>query len=802
MELEGIIIDIDYFNISERSIIRLTIKSKEKIYTLLDNFFQPYFYIIPNNDSISLSSISNFKDNFDGRVIAPSKVEEVNIKLKGILTKVFKIYVNSTRDVNHLSEVLAEFGQRYEYDILFWKRYLIDKNIVPLSGIKASVSELDGSLYLDKIENISDYNINLKHISFDIETYNPLGAPRPLVDPTIMISYTDGERKEVLSTKQIKKDFLRYFKTEKEMIDYFTSIIKENDYDFIVGYNSSNFDLPYLIKRASVTGASFEIGRYGDVPKQEHHGLLEAIKIPGRSNVDIYNVAKFVSIVGASEKLIRANRFTLSEVYAAVTGDKKRMVDRLNIWQIWDGPQEGIEELAEYSLADSLALDELYKFFIPLEIELSKVSGSTLAETCISTTGQLVEYMLMRYAHENNELIPNKPSDREIVWRNANPIEGAFVKTPEAGIYNNIAVFDFRGLYPSIIITYNIDPSTLTKNQNADVFKSPTNASFLKKPLGVIPKVLKLLIDQRSEVKKAYKKDPDNKSLGARSTALKILANSFYGYLGYARSRWYSRESAESVTAFGREYIKKTMETAEKHGFKVLYSDTDSIFLELAGKSKEEALSFQKIVNESLPESMELELEDFYTRGVFVGKKGPNSKGAKKKYALLSESGRIKIKGFELVRRDWSVISRNTQRLVLETILKEGSKEKAISIVKDVIKNLREGNVEIKDLVIQTQLRKKIDNYDSKSPELAAVKKAIAKGQKKKVDMEGATVGYVITKNGSTISEKAELEEFAENYDAEYYINHQIIPSTLKILKELGITEEELKGLGSQKKLM
>ena len=802
MDLEGIIVDIDYVVLSEKSVIRLTLKSDEKTYTLFDNSFLPYFYIIPNNEQIKEESFSNFKENYDGRIITPEKVEKTKIKLKGKLITAYKIYVNTTRDVSHLSEVLSEFGERYEYDILFWKRYLIDKNIIPLSGVKISCEEKDNSLYIQKIEQAENSNQTLKYLCFDIETYNPLVAPRPEVDPSIMISYSDGKNKEVLTTKPINKTFVKTFSKEKEMIDYFSNLIKENNYDAIVGYNSSNFDMPYLMKRSTVTKASFNIGRYGDVPKQEHHGLLEAIKIPGRSNIDVYNVAKFISVVGASEKLIKANRFTLSEVYAAITGDTKKMVDRLNIWQIWDGPQEGIEELAEYSLADSLALEELYKFFIPLEIELSKVSGSTIAETCISTTGQLVEYILMRYAHDNNELIPNKPTDREIVWRNSNPIEGAFVKTPEAGIYDNIVVFDFRGLYPSIIIAHNIDPSCLTKDKTQETFESPTKALFLKTPIGIIPKVLKLLIEQRSEVKKAYKKDPDNKSLGARSTALKILANSFYGYLGYARSRWYSRESAESVTAFGREYIKKTMDSAEKHGFKVLYSDTDSIFLEIGNKSKEEALAFQKDINGTLPESMELELEDFYKRGVFVGKRGDSSKGAKKKYAMLSESGRIKIKGFELVRRDWSVVSRNTQKQVLETILHEGSKEAAITIVKDIIKDLREGKVPIKDLVIQTQLRKKIDNYDSMSPELAAVKKAISRGQKQKRDMEGATIIYVITRNGSTISEKAELEEYAENYDPEYYINHQIIPATLKILKELGVSEEELKGLGSQKKLM
>ena len=184
---------------------------------------------------------------------------------------------------------------------------------------------------------------------------------------------------------------------------------------------------------------------------------------------------------------------------------------------------------------------------------------------------------------------------------------------------------------------------------------------------------------------------------------------------------------------------------------------------------------------------MELELEDFYTSGVFVGKRGGTDAGAKKKYALLSESGRIKIRGFELVRRDWSPVSRNTQKLVLENILHAGTKESAIAIVKDVVKKLRDGKTDIKELVIQTQLRKKIDSYDNKSPELAAVKKAIARGQKVKKEMEGSTISYVVTKTGSTISDKAELEEFAKDYDADYYINHQVIPATLKILKELGV---------------
>lgn len=801
-ELEGIILDIDYTNINDRSIIRLTLKQGESVYTLYDYDFHPYFYIVPHNETITKEMIAKVSatDSNTKETITIKDIEEKGIKLKGSEVKAFKISVRNTRHVSKMSEALAEFGTRYEYDILFWKRYLIDKEITPLAGVYAKVRESEGRLIVEEIKKKITATTNLTHIAFDIETYNPVGAPRLEKDPILMISYVCGDESGVLTTKKINRKFVKSFDSEAEMIKAFVDIIKKANVDIITGYNSSNFDIPYLIKRASVLQIDLDIDRYGEGAKVEHHGLIESTKIPGRINIDIYNVAKFVSIVGASDKLIRANRFTLSEVYAAITGSTKKMVDRINIWQIWNGSKEEIEELADYSLADSMALNELYNYFMPLEIELAKVTGTTLAEVCVSTTGQLVEYLLMKYAYQNNELIPNKPSDVEIDNRTANPIEGAYVKTPEAGVYKDIVVYDFRGLYPSIIIAYNIDPSSICKDCS-DYYESPTKARFVKEPKGIIPKALKILVNERSGLKKAFKKDPNNIQIGARSQALKILANSFYGYMGYARSRWYSRDCAASVTAFGREYIAKTMESAEASDFKVLYGDTDSIFLLKDSKPKEEALNFLSKINKALPESMELELEDFYVSGVFVGKRGEDSAGAKKKYALLSETGRIKIRGFELVRRDWSNISRETQRKVLETILKEGDKAKAIEIVKDVIKKLSAGEIKMSELVIRTQLRKKIDSYDSKSPELAAAKKAIKLGVKKKSDLEGATIGYVVTKSGSSISDKAEIEELAKDYDPDYYINHQVIPATLKILKELGVKEEELRGGGSQKRL-
>jgi len=275
--------------------------------------------------------------------------------------------------------------------------------------------------------------------------------------------------------------------------------------------------------------------------------------------------------------------------------------------------------------------------------------------------------------------------------------------------------------------------------------------------------------------------------------------NSHYGYLGYPRSRWYSRESAGAVTAWSRKYINFVNDEAEKKGYISLYSDTDSSFLILPKEiGEKEARAFAAEINEKLPGAMELEFEGLFKRGIFVTKKEGGA--AKKKYALVDFEGNLKIVGFEYVRRDWSAVAKNTQKKVLETVLIEGDAKKAAAIARETIKKLKEGKTPKKDLVIMTMLKRKIENYDSIGPHVAAAKKAIERGK----DVgPGTILGFVITKTGKSISEKAELEEYVAegNYDANYYIENQIIPAVIKILRELGYSEDDLKEGGKQSSL-
>jgi len=787
------LLDVDYAAKNEQTYVRLLLKSKERKFRLYYKY-DPYFYAeIPEGKEEQLLDMTVYDKQ--GKSISPKDVKTVEMRSGQDMKKITKIICNKPSDVPMLRAAIP--FPCYEFNIPFGRRFIFDMGLTPLGVLKY---EREKST-IKKIISCEPASPALNTLSFDIETYNKRGLPEPKSDPIIMISWA-GKSEGVLTTKKDGQEFVHLVESEKAMLEEFAHIVKKEDPDILFGYNSANFDLPYLAERAKVSRADLQLGRWRSVILKRQRGMSSSVKIAGRIHIDLYPMIRFFGIIG----MIKTQDYTLDSISSHATKKKKKKIKKDDIWKLWDSGD--IAELAEYSLVDSQVAKELGEKYLQVEEELSSLAKLPLFDTALATSGQLVENLLMFHAAQRKELVPPKPEGGMIQERLANPIQGAFVKLPEPGVYDNIAVLDFKGLYPTIIVSYNIDPGTIVRVQDerpADelVHISPSGALFRKEPVGLIPYVLDYLIDFRTELKrkmKALDKDSEEyKILLARSTAIKVVSNSFYGYLGYSRSRWYNRECAESVTAYGRKHIADTISMAEKAGFNVLYADTDSVFL--IYKNKEDVIRFMNEINDSLPEKMELELEGFYPRGVFVSKKGAeekSGKGAKKKYALLGEDGRVKIRGFELVRRDWSEIAKKTQRAVLEAILKEGSKEKAVKIVRDTIERVNSGKATIPELTIVTQLKKDPKGYEIVSPELSAAKKAIANG----IPMQkGSVVSYVITKRGRTISEKAELAESAKDYDADYYVNNQIMPAVMKILKELGYDEYSMKVGGKQSTL-
>ena len=326
-------------------------------------------------------------------------------------------------------------------------------------------------------------------------------------------------------------------------------------------------------------------------------------------------------------------------------------------------------------------------------------------------------------------------------------------------------------------------------SQSNSPFLSPviSAATSLRVRTSVLDEVIRL----RFEAKDRLKIDKDNRQLNARVLVLKLIANGFYGYLGYYNSRWYCFDCAGATTSLGRKYVQEVISTASSYGFKVLYADTDSAFMQF-GDNKQKVNDFIVDINSKLPKPMELELQGFYARVIFVSSKG--GIGAKKKYAMSDFDGNLTIKGFQSVRRDWAVIAKNLQKEVLKKILLENDKPGAISTVKNTIEKIKQGKADLEELVILTRLRKDPSSYQQTNRHISAVEKSGMKF------VSGDTIKYIIAKGKSneSVSEKAVLYDIARKngikYDPDYYIYKQVLPSVLQILEVIGYSADDILG--------
>lgn len=360
-----------------------------------------------------------------------------------------------------------------------------------------------------------------------------------------------------------------------------------------------------------------------------------------------------------------------------------------------------------------------------------------------------------------------------------------------------------NSMYPSIMISYNISPDTLNSSDDCHIAPE-VGHRFRKHPDGFFKRILQMLIQRRRELKKAMKELEYNSAeyrlLNIKQATLKVLTNSFYGYTGWNMARWYCRECAEATTAWGRHFIKTSARIAEEMGFKVLYGDTDSIFV------KKDNLGFKELESEvkklikrlSTELPVQIEIEDFYRTTFFV---------EKKRYAGLTTDGRIVVKGLEVRRGDWCELAKKVQREVIETILKEKNTEKAAEYIRDVISKIKNGKIPIRDYIIYKGLTRRPERYESVQAHVKAAKKAAKKGI---VYPVGSKIGFVVLKGSGNIGDRAFPSDLIDDFDGEsitdmegskyridkdYYIENQVLPSVMRILERFEYNESQLKGV-------
>lgn len=782
MEIDIYVLDLDYE--SKEGIIKVFGRTKEgKKIELKDKTFKPYFW------ATAKKNIEELKEKIE-KIKGVTNAEIENKKFYEQEIKAIRIEVEDAKDIAEISSEIRHMNiteATFETDIPPSRRYLIDKDIIPLQLHEVEIEE-------DEIKNIKQKEESYNHpkiIAFDIETYfEPGRYSISTRDPIISLSMYGEKLKKVITWKSFPtEEEITFVNNETELIKEFIKTIKEQDPDYIVGYFSDGFDIPYIRTRAEKNKVDID---------KEIGGLEGGKKRTKKSETRIIHIDIFQFIRTIMGYTLKTESFDLSSVAKEIIGMEKNEIDMNKMGLVWNSGSKEIEEICMYNLKDSEITYKLCNKILTNIHELSKIIGQPVYDTSRWSYGQLVEWYLIRKAREYNEICPDKPHREHVIERmTQEKYKGAFVYNTKPGLYENIAVVDFKGMYPSIIVSYNITPTTITKEKTG--YETPEIEHdgrkikyYFTKKEGFITKSIKEVMLKRNELKKQLREKKD-KALEGRSYALKTISNAAYGYMGFFGARWHSRECAESITAIARDYITKTISEAEKE-FEVIAGDTDSIIL-LLGKGN--INEFIKKINDKLPGMMELELEGIYSRGIFVAKKN-ETQGAKKKYVLLNEKGELVVKGFETIRRDWSRLARQVQRRVFEIVLKENAKEKAFEYIKKVIKDLRNKKFEIEEMIIRTQLQKDLGDYQSRGPHVAVAERMRKSGMQVNI---GTTIMYIITPGKGQIRDRARAPSEAQEYDSEYYINNQIIPSVEQVLEVLGYKKEELAEISKQKKL-
>jgi DNA polymerase-2 len=369
---------------------------------------------------------------------------------------------------------------------------------------------------------------------------------------------------------------------------------------------------------------------------------------------------------------------------------------------------------------------------------------------------------------------------------------GGFVMDSRPGLYDNVLILDFKSLYPSIIRSFKIDPlGLITGAQQEDAIAGFKGASFSRRD-AILPEIISNLWQARDEAKQQQ-----NTPL---STSIKIVMNSCYGVLGSSQCRFYDQRLASSITQRGHAILKQTKVLIEQQGYKVIYGDTDSVFVWLGEDkmSTDEAKGVghrlaselndwwqQQLRDEyDLTSYLELEFETLFKRFVMPTIRGLEV-GSKKRYAgqVVQADGSLKMmfKGLESVRTDWTVLARELQQTLYDLVFAGDPYDALIkALVADVGAGLKDNK-----LVYRKRIRRPLAEYQKNiPPHVQAANKAeihFAEQGLPSRYKNGGWVEYVITVAGPQV---VDLCDQALAY--EHYIDRQIEPIVDGLLPLLG----------------
>lgn len=491
----------------------------------------------------------------------------------------------------------------------------------------------------------------------------------------------------------------------------------------ITGYNIMNFDFPYLLNRAkhlkcmkfpylgrlrnemtTLTETKFSSKAYGTRESQD-------VNLDGRIKFDLLQIL---------QRDYKLRSYSLNSVSAHFLNEQKEDVHHSIITDLQNGTEQTRHRLAVYCMKDAyLPLRLLNKLMCIFNyMEMARVTGVPFS--FLLSRGQQIKVLsqLLRVARQEDLVIPvysAQGGSDEVQY------EGATVIEPKKGYYDlPIATLDFASLYPSIMMAHNLCYTTLLSDAQRSTMapdtyiKTPEGYYFVKEALrqGVLPRILNDLLSARKRAKNDLKneKDPFKRAvLDGRQLALKVSANSVYGFTGATVGRLPCLPISSSVTSFGRVMIESTAKLVQEkycvangyaHDAEVIYGDTDSVMIKFGLPDLAEAMKLAAeaadYVSATFKKPIKLEFEKVYFPYILINKK----RYAGLYWTKTDKWDKLDAKGIVTVRRDNCPLVVTLINTCLQKLLVERNAEGAVEYAKEVISDLLCNRVDISQLVI------------------------------------------------------------------------------------------------------
>uniref|UniRef100_A0AAZ3PHS3 DNA polymerase n=1 Tax=Oncorhynchus tshawytscha TaxID=74940 RepID=A0AAZ3PHS3_ONCTS len=746
----------------------------------------------------------------------------------------------------------------YEANIDFEIRFMVDSDVVgccwielPKGKYRVSLCQYEvdvGWTQLISHPAEGEYQriAPLRVLSFDIECAGRKGIfPEAEKDPVIQIAsmvQRQGEKEPFIRTvftlqscSSIVGSQVLCFTKESQLLQSWAEFVRTVDADIITGYNIQNFDLPYLLNRAATLKVKLfpYLGRVQGIKSVLRDSSFQS-KQMGRRENKILNMEGRVQfdLLQVLLRDYKLRSYTLNAVSFHFLQEQKEDVQHSIITDLQNGNEQTRRRLAVYCLKDAyLPLRLLQKLMCVINyMEMARVTGVPL--TYLLSRGQQIKVVsqLLRQAMKQGLVMPVvKPEGGE-------DYTGATVIEPEKGlkpqtasnagvearnlernqaIYYSvpIATLDFSSLYPSIMMAHNLCYTTLLQKGSAeklgltpeDFIKTPTGDLFVKSSVrkGLLPDILEDLLSARKKAKAELKKETDpfkKQVLDGRQLALKISANSVYGFTGAQVGKLPCLEISQSVTGFGRQMIEQTKQLVESkyttaNGYqadaKVIYGDTDSVMVKLGvdtvSRAMEVGREAAEWVSSHFTPPIKLEFEKVYYPYLLINKK---------RYAGLYFSSsadthdKMDCKGIETVRRDNCTLVANLINTCLQTILIDRDPQGAVAHAKEVISDLLCNRIDISQLVITKELTRTAQEYAAKQAHVELAER-MKKRDAGSAPQLGDRVPYVIIKAAKGVAAYMKSEDpiyVLENnipIDTQYYLEQQLSKPLLRIFEPI-----------------